>query len=151
MPLPPTIIKLAVNKLVEWHTTGRPSEVPAAETIRTYAIDPNALPSTIVYPVKLQPARGPGARGQLNRGPFGIVFEHRIKGDGTTPMLDILDPLLYWAVKSISGKRDDQVVKEVEYSDMEWEWKQADYTYGFVKQLFVVELQTNVSDLSAAA
>lgn len=151
MPLPATVIKLSVRKLIEWHGASRPSEVPAAEEIRTIAINPAALPDTIVYPIKFQPTRGPGARGQLNRGPFGVVFEHRIKGDGSVSLLDLLDPQIYWAVKAISGKRDDQLVKEVEYSDLDWDWKQADFTYGLVKQLFVVELQTNVSDLSVPA
>lgn len=152
MPPPPqTIIKRAVDQLVAWHAIGRPVEAPAAESVRTYAIDPNALPSTIVYPVKLMPERGPGARGQLNRGPFGVIFEHRVKGDGTVPILEVLDPLLYWAVKAVSGKRQDNLIAEVEYGELTWELKQADFTYCLAKQLFVLTVQSNVADLSAWA
>ena len=145
-----TIRETIMDAILSLLNTGTPGGVPQAKRSYLYAIDEAQLPSIVFFSEK-EDAKLFGSENMpaITLRTLSIVVECRAKGDATNRPDEILDPLLSWVVKALSGKRASANVGPYHliYEDgTEWDFDQTDHSYVLAKVRFGVQYQSKVSD-----
>jgi hypothetical protein len=150
-----TIRETILDAILSFLNTGTPGGVPQAKRSFLYTIDSAQLPSITFYAEKedatVQHAENMAA---ITLRVLTVVVECRAQGDATNRPDEILDPLLSWVVKALSGRRatDSTGPYHLIFEDStEWDYEQADHAYAMATVRIGVQYQSKVNDPEAWA
>jgi len=146
-----TIRELIVQKALERVNTGLPGGVPATERARTFAMTPDQLIKSTVYPLREETRPRGGGVGKDPTVQTGLIlaFELRAKGDGVSAPDVLLDPTINWIVKQLALSQEAGLWATIDYLDTDFQWAQAEYALCIATVKFRVSSQMKTNDPSA--
>jgi len=147
-----TIVEAVVLKAMEkLNAAGKPGTVPATERVRTFAIPTEALPSSIIYPIRI-PVLNPTTprRGAVQLG-IAFAVEVRVKGDGVSSPDALFLPIFDWVIKALCNTFEPGLWTDVEFVDCPIEYGQADFAFSRASIELRALSQMKTNDASAAA